>query len=88
MLHMPSYDMGRCAGITAHLLGANRPTCHDEVTGLSVILEMTEDRFFFPSSYVEGYLAAWDGNTRGFCSLEHLACERDNAVTVSMSDDE
>jgi hypothetical protein len=61
MLHIPSYNMGRAAGLTAKSLKAERPLTLDDVPVMDEILDMTVNLdLFFPSSYVEGYCSAWD----------------------------
>jgi hypothetical protein len=61
MLHTPSYNMGLSAGTIANAAKLPRPNKLEEVPGLEAILDKSEKMgMFFPSSFVEGYLVAYD----------------------------
>lgn len=61
MLHIHSYNMGLAAGITAREAGLTRPDRLDKITGMLAILYASGTlRTFFPSSYIEGYVTAYD----------------------------
>ena len=66
MLHTPSYNLGLAAGIAAKALGQTRPESYDAIPGLDRTLDAMEGNFMFPSSYVEGYVAAFDPSGRNF----------------------
>lgn len=67
MLHLPSYDLGLAAGMVARELGHPRPTKHEEIPALLRTLEASETlKLFFPSSYVEGFVTAYDRDAANF----------------------
>lgn len=66
MLHTPSYNMGLAAGTVAKDAGLVRPDTLDGIPGFLSILDKSEGMFFFPSSYVEGYFAAYDRDNAMF----------------------
>lgn len=62
MLHIPSYNMGLAAGITAKAAGVPRPQNKlADIPGFEKILEASDKlALFFPSSYIEGFVNAYD----------------------------
>jgi hypothetical protein len=53
--------MGLAAGTTAKAADLPRPTQLKDIPGIEAILDKSDnDLFFFPSSYVEGFVVAYD----------------------------
>jgi hypothetical protein len=68
MLHLGSFNMGKAAGITAKSLNFPRPKELEDIPEFEAIIDKSEPmEMFFPSSYVEGFVSAWDYPDQPFC---------------------